>query len=238
MLTWLQRKTARNALESQLFPRLKLNAAFRAYEDKDHDACLEIYHKNAPGRFPNDDGQSFEEYLEDADKALIVAEVDSGLVGFGGLTLEGHNVATLCYGIVDPQWQRQRLGAALTLLRIALLPPAEDGFWLFIHTLDPSLPIYERFGFIECGKWQSANEVDHPSAVLHIPTSSSERIKATLAQRGLAIQNAPTPPRNPKVTYWVEKDTEGNYSFQSDPQSEEKQDPSTFTAPPNETPSK
>ncbi|MFT4590592.1 MAG: hypothetical protein ACI8QF_004724 [Limisphaerales bacterium] len=238
MLTWLQRKTARNALESQLFPRLKLNAAFRAYEDKDRDACLEIYHKNAPGRFPNDDGQSFEEYLTKDDKALIVAEVDSGLVGFGGLTLEGHNVATLCYGIVDPQWQRQRLGAALTLLRIALLPPAEDGFWLFIHTLDPSLPIYERFGFIECGKWQSANEVDHPSAVLHIPTSSSERIKATLAQRGLAIQNAPTPPRNPKVTYWVEKDAEGNYSFQSDPQSEEKQDPSTFTAPPNETPSK
>jgi hypothetical protein len=40
------------------------------------------------------------------------------------------------------------------------------------------------------------------------------------------------------VTYWVEKDAEGNYSFQSDPQSAEKQAPSTFTAPPNETPSK
>lgn len=221
MLTWLQRKTARNQLETQLFPRLTLEASFRAYEEKDRDACLDIYHKNAPGRFPDDDGRHFEEYLDLPHKALIVAEVDSRVAGFGGLTLEGPNVATLCYGIIDPAWQRQRLGATLTLLRITLLPPAEDGFWLFIHTLEPALPVYRKFGFIECGKWQSKEEADHPSAVLHIPWYSRDRIKATLAKRGIAIQNAPKPPQNPKVSYWVEKDAQGSYSFHSDPKSQE-----------------
>jgi predicted N-acetyltransferase YhbS len=225
MLTWLQRKTARNRLEAQLFPRLKLNASFRAYEERDRDACLEVYRKNAPGRFPEEDSQGFEEYLAEDAKALIVAEVDSRVVGLGGLTLEGHNVATLCYGIVDPAWQRKRLGATLTLLRITLLPPAQDGFWIFIHTLNPSLPIYEKFGFIECGKWQSRDELDHPSAVLHIPPCSHQRIKTALANRGAAIQNSPAPPQNPKAAYWVEKDAEGRYSFHSDPQSLKNRNP-------------
>ena len=56
MLTWLQRKTARNRLEAQLFPRLRIDASFRAYKEGDRDACLDVYHKNAPGRFPEDDG--------------------------------------------------------------------------------------------------------------------------------------------------------------------------------------
>lgn len=191
MLTWLQRLSARNKLEEQLFPRLKLPVVFRGYAPKDRESCLRIYDENQPGRFPATDRNVFSDYLQGSEKCLIVAESESEVIGFSGITLHGENVATLCYGILSPRVQRQRIGATLTLLRISLIPPSSEGDLEMIHAVDQSLPIYRRFGFEQTGRWESSDLTEHPSAGLYIPPFTHDRIRITLRKRGTTIVNAP-----------------------------------------------
>jgi hypothetical protein len=117
----------RTSLEAQLYPPLGAEVVFRIYEPRDFEACLTIYRKNEPGRFPPDQGVKFVDYLKNEEKAFIVAESNSRVVGYGGMNLLSSNVAALCYGIVDPEFQKQRIGTALILLRVAQLPSCGDG---------------------------------------------------------------------------------------------------------------
>src|SRR5712671_5054402 len=103
---------ARTLLEAQLYPPLQKSVLFRVYELRDFETCVAIYRKNEAGRFPSGHGAEFVEYLKKDPKAFIVAECDSRVVGYGGINLMAPNVATLCYGIVDPEFQRQRIGTS------------------------------------------------------------------------------------------------------------------------------
>jgi GrpB-like predicted nucleotidyltransferase (UPF0157 family)/predicted N-acetyltransferase YhbS len=165
-----------------------MKVVFRAYEPRDFESCLAIYHKNEPGRFPAGHVTKFIEYLKKESRSLIVAEFGSKVVGYGGITLLSPNIAVLCYGIVAPEFQGQRIGSALTLLRIAQLSTNPDGVFFLIFAVDASMPIYERFGFVEKARWKSEDGKDHPLGLLHVEPSALDRVKSTLERRGLNIQ--------------------------------------------------
>jgi len=93
------------SLEAQLYPPLERKVTFRPYEDRDFETCLAIYIRNEPGRFPPSHRPKFAEYLKKDQKTLIVAESDSRVVGYGGINLLAPNVATPCFGMVDPEFQ-------------------------------------------------------------------------------------------------------------------------------------
>jgi ribosomal protein S18 acetylase RimI-like enzyme len=176
------------SLEAQLYPPLERKVVFRLYEERDFEACLAIYRKNEPGRFPPRHGSKFAEYLKKEQKTLIVAQSDSRVVGYGGINLMAPNTAALCYGIVDPEFQRQRIGSALTLLRIAQLPSEPRGAFVFVFAVNASMPIYRRFGFIEATRWKTEDDEDHPLGFLHVPLWSLDRVKSVLKRRQLRVQ--------------------------------------------------
>jgi hypothetical protein len=177
-------------LDEHLYPPLKLNVRFRPYEKRDFEACREIYRKNETGRFPLGYSSVFTKYLEEEPKTLIIAEFSSRVVGFGGINLMGPNVASLCYGIVDPEFQRQRIGATLVLLRIAQLTSDRDGIYVLIFAVDASMPIYNQFGFLQTGRWKTEDGKDHPLGVLHVSQSTLQRVKSALKRRSIEVQGS------------------------------------------------
>lgn len=205
-----QRLLAGSLLEAQLHPPLQRNVAFRLYEPRDFAACLTIYQKNAPGRFPEKHEHKFVEYLREEKKTFIVAECESRIVGYGGVSLGASNTATLVYGIIDPEFQRQRIGSTLTLLRIAQLPANPNGIYVTICAVDASMPIYARFGFTEIGKWQPPGGEEYPYGVLHVARSSLEVVKSTLKRRGVRVQGEVTLHRSEDTSGEVEKREDGS----------------------------
>src|ERR1041385_1885443 len=192
-LTWwrvalLRLIHSQTSLEAHLYPPLKLNVLFRPYEKRDFDACLDIYRKNEPGRFPEGYSSVFTRYLEEDQKSLIIAELNSRVVGYGGVNIMGPNVASLCYGIVDPEFQGQRIGATLVLLRIAQLTADRDGVYVLIFAVDASILIYNQFGFAERGRWKTEDGKDHPLGILHVSQPTLKRVKSALKRRGVEVQ--------------------------------------------------
>jgi predicted N-acetyltransferase YhbS len=179
---------AHTSLEAQLYPPLAMDVKFRPYDPNDFESCLAIYVKNESGRFPHGQRQKFERYLRKEKKTLIIAERKSRVVGYGGIDVVAPNVAFLCYGIIEPEFQGQRIGSTLTLLRIAQLESQPSGAFVFIRAVDASMPVYRQFGFIENARWKADDGTDHPAAFLHIPVNSLERVKSKLRRRNLTVQ--------------------------------------------------
>lgn len=182
---------ARTSLEAQLYPPLAMKVVFRVYEPRDFEACLAIYQKNAPGRFPGGNEtkyvDKFTKYLEREPKTFIVAEYDSRVIGHAGINLLAPNIAVLCFGGVDPEFHGQRIGSALVLLRTAQLPTHPDGVYLLIFAVDASIPVYGRFGFLHIGKWKTEEGTSHPMGLLHVAPDALDRVKSTVVRRGLRI---------------------------------------------------
>ena len=122
----------------------------RALHADDHAACEAIYRLNEPGRFPPGVFPEFSAWLRDGRCAVLAAERDGRLCGFGGIqlrkTAQSH-LAWLSFGMVDPACQRQGLGTALLLGRLALLPPAALPCTLAMSNVGGSDSFYRRFGF-------------------------------------------------------------------------------------------
>ncbi len=220
-LTALQRYVfARTLLEAKLYPPLTREVLFRVYRPDDFGACLTIYRKNEPGRFPESQRSKFEEYLANEEKTLIVAECDSMVVGYGGINLLGQSAATLCYGILEPEFQKQRIGSTLTLLRIALLPTRRCGAFVLIFAVDASMRIYQRFGFVEKGLWKAEDGKDYPIGFLHVPVDSLGRVKSTLAKRRLRIQGEVVLRSTENLSCEVKEGPPGHFRIQVQPRVE------------------
>ena len=181
------------SLEAHLYPPLGLDVRFRPYQARDFDSCLDLYGKNQPGRFPPNDRARFEEYLKRDQKTLIVADCGSRVIACGGILLVAANVGVLCYGLVDPEFQRKRIGATLALLRIAQLPDFHEGVIVLIFAVKASMPVYRRFGFVEQGKWKSDEAESHPVGVQHVPWITLRRIKRVLQERGVCVEGGQMP---------------------------------------------
>lgn len=180
--------SATNSLEAQLFPPLRLPVKFRPYVPADFDECVAIYQKNEPGRFPEGQIATFKKYLNREQKALIIAELDSKVVGYGGLKLHPPRAAVLCYGIVDPSFQGRRIGTTLTLLRMSLLPPYPGDLVVLIFAVDASMPFYEGFGFSKIGNWTVDQNRQFPAGALRVSRQTLSYIRQTLQKRGIKVE--------------------------------------------------
>jgi ribosomal protein S18 acetylase RimI-like enzyme len=205
---------ARTSLEAQLYPPLTTKVVFRVYEHRDFDACLAIYRKNAPGRFPAGNEPDFTEYLKKDTKAFIVAEFESRVVGYGGINLIAPNIATLCYGIIDPEFQRQRIGSALILLRIAQVSAGPGGAFFLIFAVDASMPIYRRFGFIEKSRWKAEDGNNYPLALLRVPPTALDRVKTALNRRGVRVEGNLTMHQSEELSCEIQSGASGSYRIQ------------------------
>jgi len=106
------------------------------FEPSHRDACLAIFDSN----FPAPARPTFAEFLNEPG-AFFVAEHNGAIVGCGGFSIHGAQ-ATLHWGMVHRDWQRQGLGRFLLFYRTREIskaapvelvtltcPPAAAGFF-------------------------------------------------------------------------------------------------------------
>ena len=215
LLTQLRRQFSMHPLDRQLFPALKEEVLFRLYRPDDRAACMELYRRLEPNRFPTNGIALFEKYLNEESKTFIIAELHGKVVGCGGISLAGPQVAILCFGFVAPELQGKRIGATLTLLRLAQLPSSAKGYYVFIFSVEKSMPIYKRFGFVEAGHWKTEIEPDVllPVGMLGVPDFVLNRVKRVLQKRGIKVVEPITVSCSKDIVCRVEPDSSGLLQF-------------------------
>ncbi len=158
--------------------------AVRLWKLEDTQACLEIYQMNAPGRFPAEVEQEFEEVLKKNEGAMLVIEDQGRIVACGGMTLEGIQ-GTLIYGLIHSEFQKKGVGRLLLLSRLVRFPgPAVV---VNICAVEDSIGYYKRFGFARYALWFSQNGQAHPMAGVSLHAETREKIAAFLAGEGYPV---------------------------------------------------
>lgn len=202
LLTWIRRHAAYTALDRELNPPLLLPVRFRAYEHRDFCRLINLYRVHAEGRSLVGGEEAFAEHLHLPMNGMIVAELNGRIVGCSGLMQLGKGIYTLCYSLVHPDYQRQRIGTTMTLLRIAR---TGIGYSSTIHhalifAAPDSLSFYRRFGFTDHGIWMADDGKEYPYAAVSYPVHIARQIDEILKWREIYISGKFRTPHSPLMT--------------------------------------
>jgi predicted N-acetyltransferase YhbS len=131
----------------------------REFQQPDRAACLSIYKSHESVHFPSGFLKFSVDLLDRRDRLKLVLCIDEVPVAVGGIGsttyISMRDRAWLMFGMVEPVWQGQGLGAALLYARLAALPePAPSTRILMTNTGD-SFRYYSRFGFTPMGSIRS-----------------------------------------------------------------------------------
>jgi ribosomal protein S18 acetylase RimI-like enzyme len=201
-------------LEQQLTRGVPADVRFRGYHSRDLDACVAIYERLKTGRFPSHVGKDqLIAHLSEQDGITIVAEADGTVVGFGGIIWNGPQIATLCFGMVMPEFQGKGIGTALTLLRLAQLPTLDKSYFVWIFAVESSLSFYQRLGFIESGEWAANAEVRCPVGVAIVPPLVISRLREELGRMGITVTDRVSLTLSERCTCRIENDASGRPQF-------------------------
>lgn len=179
--------TATAEAECRAFRKFPDDVKYRLYAEADEADCISIY-RALETEFPAEGIQPFLDCLRCPENNFIVAERAGRVIGLGGISLTGRNVATLYYGLVAPGHQGLGIGTALTLLRLCSLPPGEIPPTVFIWTLEKSQAFYHRFGFTTHTEWQDSNGGRHPGAHLDLAGFRPSFVRKVLRRRNVVLE--------------------------------------------------
>jgi hypothetical protein len=136
--------------------RLPLGTNLRQYQSKDKDACVAIYSKNEPGRFPRGFNKEFVQTLDSANYLKLVLCLEDRPVAIGGIGrfdgMFGSRNVWLLFGMVDPGLHGQGFGTALLLARLAALSEPSKPTNVLLSPVAGSLEFVARFGFAYQGE--------------------------------------------------------------------------------------
>jgi N-acetylglutamate synthase-like GNAT family acetyltransferase len=121
----------------------------RPYLPADREACLKIFDSQA---LPLETRTQFERFLEQPEGTYLVMEHDGALVGCGGFELAPeHRLATLVWGMVRRDCQKQGLGRFLLMYRLREIGKSAGIDRVRIETPQPSAAFFEGQGFKVAG---------------------------------------------------------------------------------------
>jgi GNAT superfamily N-acetyltransferase len=138
----------------------------RTYLPDDRTACLNVFRSNVPAYFAASDEAEFARFLDDLQAKYWVVDVDGQIRACGGLALyyPERDMATLCWGMVARNFQRQGIGKVLLEFRMGVVATQSPSITrLRINTTQVVQVFYERRGFaavrVEPGGY--GPELDH-----------------------------------------------------------------------------
>jgi len=137
----------------RVLPRCRI----RPYRDGDFEVCAEIFRLNEGKHFPVGLFEDFAEKLRVEEKRPLelVAEVDGEVRAYGGITRQiGERRASLSYGMVHPEFQKQGFGTAVLLARVVALGKPKWDWVVALTSAGPSAAFYDRFGFRYTGQYK------------------------------------------------------------------------------------
>lgn len=119
----------------------------RGYRREDRGACLRLFEGNIPESFLPHEIPIFAEFLDCfTGQYLVVEEADGKLVACGGVA-EHADHATLCWGLVARDRQRQGIGRRLLRARLVLAASCPGVSRVILNTSQWTAPFFEREGF-------------------------------------------------------------------------------------------
>jgi predicted N-acetyltransferase YhbS len=119
----------------------------REYRPGDEPRCLAMFDGNFPKFFAPHERELFEKFLRRDDRPFFVAEVDGAVRGCGGFRVDDFGVAFLAWGMVDADWHRRGVGAALLRFRLDRIREIPHAWCVLLDTSQHSAPFFARFGF-------------------------------------------------------------------------------------------
>ena len=121
------------------------NITFRPYRNADRQACTSIFDANCPEFFAPNERQEYEEFLEHVSGDYEVCEVDGKVLGAFGLFVDGENMKTLNWILLDPQTQGIGVGSTI-MERVIQLSRTSQTRVVKIAASHKSAPFFARFG--------------------------------------------------------------------------------------------
>jgi len=164
---------------------------FREIEDADIPTCLAIYRANEAAHFPAGHYEQYEKHLHQRASLTLLASRQGKPVGCCGIryatSAEGLTVGVLCYGMVDPAHQRQGIGTAQLLVRLALLPVADDLGIAIMLAVPNSVSFYRRFGFRFETSFMEDAGMTYEAGTLKVSESFLDDCRVELAKRRIVF---------------------------------------------------
>jgi N-acetylglutamate synthase-like GNAT family acetyltransferase len=122
----------------------------RRMSESDLDVCDRIYRSNEGAHLPAGAFERFQTYVRAHWAEFVVVEAGGSVRGFGGITVPKTGpvkIATLVFGMIDPDDHRKGYGTTLLLARLASLPQPDGDCAVVLYATDRSISFYDRFGF-------------------------------------------------------------------------------------------
>jgi len=163
---------------------------FRVVEDDDIPICLSFYRANEAAHFPPGRFDYYAEKLRRREFLTLLATRDQKPVGCCGISYDVVNngagrAGVLCFGLVDPAHQRQGIGTAQLLVRIALLTPVNDLAYAVMFAVPNSVSFYRRFGFDFNREALADDGATYPLGILRVSQNFIDGCRGVLAQRNI-----------------------------------------------------
>ncbi|HWS61587.1 MAG TPA: GNAT family N-acetyltransferase [Steroidobacteraceae bacterium] len=131
----------------------------REFQPPDCAVCLSIYRAHESVDFPSGFLKFFVDLLDRPDCLKLVLCIGEVPVAVGGIGLTTYismgDRAWLMFGMVEPAWQRQGLGAALLYARLGALSEPAPSTRIVMTNTGESYRYYSRFGFTSMGSIRS-----------------------------------------------------------------------------------
>jgi len=223
LTTWVRRKSALSELDRELHPPLKLPVVFRTYTGKDAASLLHIHDLLAPAHFPAKSQAAFAAYLESHRDGIIVGELRGKPICCAGLEQIGSGIYNFSYGLVHPDYHRQRIGTTLALLRV--VASAKDKgknklrLYATLGSTPTSLPFHQKLGFKESGTWTGPDGHPYPRATLAYHTTMAQYLQGVFRWRKIEIQGDFRPYVHEQPLARIVRDKQGTVQIQFDPAS-------------------
>lgn len=120
----------------------------RKYSNSDKPKVIELLRKNTPEYFDILEEKDFENYLENEIEDYFVYEVESEIIGAGGINyFMAQKIARISWDIIDPNSQGNGIGKKLTQYRISHLNKNSKIDLIIVRTTQIVFKFYEKMGF-------------------------------------------------------------------------------------------
>ncbi len=120
----------------------------RSYTSSDKPQLLNLLRLNTPEYFDPGEEKDFVDYLDHELDQYFVYELDSIIVGCGGLNfLKNEKEARISWDMIHPDYQGRGIGRTLTQFRIETAKRNPKVKLIVVRTSQITFPFYEKQGF-------------------------------------------------------------------------------------------
>jgi ribosomal-protein-alanine N-acetyltransferase len=120
----------------------------RKYSNSDKPKIIELLRKNTPEYFDSSEEKDFENYLDNEVEDYFVYEIDSEIIGAGGINyFTEQKLARISWDMINPNSQGNGIGKKLTQYRINYLNENPKIELIIVRTTQLVYKFYEKMGF-------------------------------------------------------------------------------------------